>query len=295
MSVVVPTLDEAELTGRAVRSAMEQGPQVREVIVVDDGSEIPLSAAMLKINDARLRVLRLATNLGAAAARQAGIEAAGGELIAFLDADDVWLPGKLAAQLPLLQAELDAGRLAAVACGWSIQTDRPGGQRIRVPIPSCDPIDFASGCWFSPGSTLLVAREVFATVGPFDTSLRRLEDLDWCLRFALAGGRLVVAPIVGAVIVPSGRARYAVVDDAARRIEARYRSGPRIDARMLRRLRAYLQLERAAALNANRRYIRMTLHLLRSFIASPRTRLPLRPWWTTTSRAPTSPARVDCL
>lgn len=279
VSVVIPTIDGPEQTRGAVRSALAQRPPVAEVVVVDDGGPGPLEGAWLGDGDDRVRVIELPVNQGAAAARQAGVEAARGALLAFLDADDRWLPGKLAAQLPLLQAAQGRGSLVAVACGWEGPGPKGAGRRVRIPIPSDSVVDFASGCWYCPGSTLLVPRAAFAAVGPLDARLPRLEDLDWGLRFALAGGRLLVAPVVGARIQPSGRARSAPIARAARRILARSRADPRLSRRARRHLWAYLALERAAAARAEGARLAALAEFARSWLMKPRWSVPLRRWW----------------
>jgi hypothetical protein len=198
--------------------------------------------------------------------------------VAFLDSDDVFRPGKLAAQLPFLAG---AGDLVAVACGWEARDEASGQAIRRVPIPSTDPLDFASGCWFSPGSTVMLPRQAFAICGPFDPALHRLEDLDWFLRFALAGGVLRVAPVIGCTIAIGRRARPGPVFEAADRIERKFASSrdPGVTPALRRRLRAWLHVERAVALRNGGHPIRMTAAMLRSLMLVPRRRLHLRRWW----------------
>ena len=279
ISVIIPTIDSLAQTRGAVQSALCQSVPVTEVVVVNDGERRPLDAAALGGGDARVRVVDLPKNRGAAAARQAGVETARGQLLAFLDADDRWLPGKLAHQLPLLQQAEAECDLVMVACGWIRGEESRASPRARIPIPSASVVDFASGCWYCPGSTLLVSRGVFAAIGPFDARLRRLEDLDWGLRFALGGGRLLVAPVLGARIEPSGRAGMVQILEAARFIEARYRSESRLTPRGFRHLRSYLALERAAAAWAAGAKFRAIGEFSYSLLMKPRLSLPLRRWW----------------
>jgi hypothetical protein len=146
-----------------------------------------------------------------------------------------------------------------------------------MPIPSSNLIDFASGCWFAPGSTVIVPRAAFSITGPFDPALRRLEDLDWFLRFALRGGRLEVTPVTGAVISIGRRGRGGPVEQASARLLERF--SRKLERGMLRRLSAYLDLEMANAARNESRYIAMGFHLTRSLLRCPRTHLPLRQWW----------------
>ena len=99
VSVVIPTRNRPDLVVRAVRSALEQTFGDLEVVVIMDGPDAATKAALAKIHDIRLRSLELPLSLGGAAARNAGVRAATGEWIAFLDDDDEWLAGKLARQL----------------------------------------------------------------------------------------------------------------------------------------------------------------------------------------------------
>ncbi len=272
ISVVIPSFERQRPTERAVRSALAQEGPIGEVIVVDDGSSTPFDGSA--VADPRLRIVRLARNAGAAAARQAGVDAAQGDLIAFLDSDDTWLPGKTAAQLSALGSVPDA--MAGVVCGWRGLVE--GGESyIRHPLPGDTLDDFASGCWFSPGSTLIVPRAAFELAGPFDTALRRLEDYEWFLRFALKGGRLLVAPVVGAEIAQGRRARPDVLIAARRAILSRHAHD--LPAGTARNMRAYLHLEAAAAWRNSGNVPRMVLELAQSFALVPRLQVPLRRWW----------------
>ncbi len=272
VSVVIPTFNRPESTLKAVRSALDQTQEPDEIIVVDDASKPPFVLSDSSLHDKPIKILTLPTNRGASAARQAGVDAATGDVIAFLDSDDRWLPGKLAAQTALLARS--GGDLVAIACGW---LEEGSHSRRRVPIPSAQVADFASGCWFAPGSTVILPRTAFAAVGPFDPSLRRLEDLDWFLRFALGGGRLEVAPVTGAVVAIGRRGRGLPVDQASSRLLERFRT--QLEPTVLRRLAAYLDLERAAAARNDGRYGAMVLHFVHSFWRSPRPHIPLRRWW----------------
>lgn len=272
VSVVIPTFNRPQATLAAIASAMAQTRSPDEIIVVDDASTPPFSQTTGAIRDPRIKVLALPSNRGASGARQAGIDAATGDVIAFLDSDDQWHPEKLAAQLPLLAASKDP--LVAISCGW---IEEGSQSRQRMPVASTEPADFASGCWFSPGSTVIVPRKAFEIVGPFDPSLKRLEDLDWFLRFALCGGRLEVAPVIGARISIGRRGRGSPVRDASAQIMGRFKG--QLEPKIRRRLAAYLDLECAAAARNDGRYGAMAGLLARSFSHHPRLRVPLKRWW----------------
>ena len=92
ISVVIPLFDKAPFVEAAVRSALDNGPGVVEVIVVDDGSRDSGADIVVAIDDPRIKLIRKA-NGGVSSARNVGLDHATGDWIAFLDADDFWLPG----------------------------------------------------------------------------------------------------------------------------------------------------------------------------------------------------------
>lgn len=98
LSVVIPTWNRARLVCEAVESALAQGEGV-EVVVVDDGSTDGTADYLEARFRSRIKLLRLPRRRGVGAARNAGVRRASGELLAFLDSDDLWLPGKLDAEL----------------------------------------------------------------------------------------------------------------------------------------------------------------------------------------------------
>src|ERR1700676_1259948 len=101
ISAVIPTRNRPQLLTRAVYSALQQTYSNLEVIVVVDGTDSVTMEALARISDPRLRVIVLSQNQGGSNARNAGVQAALGEWIAFLDDDDQWMPNKTACQLAL--------------------------------------------------------------------------------------------------------------------------------------------------------------------------------------------------
>jgi glycosyltransferase involved in cell wall biosynthesis len=108
LSVVIPTWNRARLVGEAVESALGQEGGDLEVIVVDDGSTDGTADAIERRFGKSVKLLRMATRSGVGAARNAGVCQATGDLLAFLDSDDLWLPGKLKAELDVLERFPDA-------------------------------------------------------------------------------------------------------------------------------------------------------------------------------------------
>jgi hypothetical protein len=183
VSVVIPAYNAAAWIGEALQSVlMQQGAEL-EVIVVDDGSAD--ETATIAASYPGVRCIRQ-QNAGQAAARNAGIRAARGEFIAFLDADDVWLPGKVQAQLDVLQS-----RGLVWAYSDSLFFDARDGRDLRtfgefarqqegdilVPL-------FLGNFIGTPN--VIAHHTVFAQVGLFDESplLRQREDWDMWLRIA---------------------------------------------------------------------------------------------------------------
>lgn len=103
LSVVIPTWNRAHLVGEAIESALGQMAGQVEVIVVDDDSTDDTAEMLAQKFGSRIHLLRNTRRRGAGAARNAGARVASGELIAFLDSDDLWLPGKLEAELGALE------------------------------------------------------------------------------------------------------------------------------------------------------------------------------------------------
>jgi glycosyltransferase involved in cell wall biosynthesis len=187
VTIVIPYFNKGDLIDRAIAGVAAQSWKDFELIVVDDGSnDLPdtkVSLLASSFDASRFRLIRHARNYGAATARNTGIQAANGTLIAFLDADDCWKPEKLGAQVSM--AQQFGPQFVASCTGFYIHR---GNAVSRVDYTSKPRRKIAEevlwGCNISPGSTMLVNRHVFETIGFFDHGLRRLEDWDWLLRFS---------------------------------------------------------------------------------------------------------------
>ncbi|MCP5367791.1 MAG: glycosyltransferase family 2 protein [Hyphomicrobiales bacterium] len=185
MSVIIPAYRAAATIGRAVRSADAQSPPPREIIVIDDGSgDGTLEAARAAAGAAGNAPVTVLTqeNQGAGAARNRGLAEARGAFVAFLDADDEWLPGKLAHSLPpfddpacvlvahdFLRAGADGGGETRVDCHRHFAA--PGDPYVRL---------YERG--FLATSTVVARRQAVVDVGGFDTGLRTAQDFDLWLR-----------------------------------------------------------------------------------------------------------------
>lgn len=182
ISVVIPAFNRAGTIARAIDSVLRQewrGGSI-ELIVVDDGSTDDTLSVLQNYGD-RLCIVRHEQNRGAAAARNTGVAAATGDYVAFLDSDDEWMSEKLTGQIAAMRANAWNASCTAYFLTRSGVPDivSPRGNTVSLGLS-----DLLWGCFVSPGSTLVFERGLFAEVGPLDTSLGRLEDWDWLLRFA---------------------------------------------------------------------------------------------------------------
>jgi glycosyltransferase involved in cell wall biosynthesis len=188
VSVIIPAYNRADSIRHAIDSVLAQSMDDFELIVVDDCSTDDTVAVVNAMGDPRIRVLRHDTNRRAAAARNTGIRAALGKWVAFLDSDDAWLPDKLKLQWQSLENGPEDVR--AGCTGYHLID----GDATFVKVPQLvTHQDMFMGCDLSPGSTLMVRRDVFDEVGFNNEDFVRYEDWDWALRYT-AHYRMGVLP-----------------------------------------------------------------------------------------------------
>lgn len=222
VSVVIPMFNRAATIQRAVNSALAQSFRNIEVIVVDDASSDDSVAIVTAIDDQRVRLLRRDRNGGASAARNVGVAAARGELVAFLDSDDEWFPRKLEIQVTALESA-PAG--VGVSCtGVEMHLLDHAITRLQ---PLEDSPDWARrvamDCDLSPGTTQLTRRAVFDAIGPLDETLPRFEDWDWLIRYTRTGAIVPVREPLARVY--NRRARLGeVVERSAELLIAKHRN-----------------------------------------------------------------------
>lgn len=178
MTVVIPNYNYARFLPEAIESVLAQSYRPLEVVVVDDGSTDG-SQEILKRYGERIRWVTQ-QNQGVSEARNRGAHEARGELLAFLDADDVWLPAKLAAQVPRM---FDDPEVGLVHCG--VETMDVQGFFLGTHLDGREGWVAREMLLFEPvvivpGSTSLVTREIFDSVGGFDTRLSTSADWDFC-------------------------------------------------------------------------------------------------------------------
>lgn len=175
VAVLIPCYNHARLLRRALASAEHQTVPALEIIVVDDGSEADLGAIVAKFPRARL--LRQ-TNLGLAAARNKGLDAATAEKVVFLDADDILLPNAIEAGLNCFRENPDAAFIygAFVDVNANGDTERFNPMRDHQDLIRCN--------WVAMIAAAMFDRLKVADAGGFDESLRMCEDWDLMLRLS---------------------------------------------------------------------------------------------------------------
>lgn len=176
VSVIIPSYNSAAFVPEAVESALSQSQQPCEVIVIDDGST-DCTGERLSPYKGRIRYIRQ-LNGGLSNARNRGIREASGDLLAFLDADDVWLPNKLARQCDLFRKRPGLGLVHSDIIRWYPSE----GREVRVEQGRSD----FSGCCYpkflwgnrATPSTVIVTRSCIDRVGMFDESIRGASTQD---------------------------------------------------------------------------------------------------------------------
>jgi glycosyltransferase involved in cell wall biosynthesis len=197
ISVIIPTYNRADMLTRAVESVLAQTYTDFELIVVDDGSDDDTADRLDAFKD-RISIIRQERQ-GVSAARNAGIAAAIGDLLAFLDSDDQWLPEKLAVQVEFFDQSPNA-MICQTEEIW-IRNGRRVNPKNRHQKPSGDIFEPSLHlCLVSP-SAVMMRRKLFDLVGLFDENLPACEDYDLWLR---ASARLPVYLIDSPLIIKYG-------------------------------------------------------------------------------------------
>jgi glycosyltransferase involved in cell wall biosynthesis len=183
VSVVVPAYNAERTIRRAIDSVFAQSFAELEVVVCDDGSSDGTGAILAEYGS-RLRVITQA-NRGRGAARNACLLQSRGELVAMLDADDWWMPGKTAAQVEAAQRNPEAGVFYgnAYIVNGSGQIYRSLNGEWHVGHSGWV-FPFLVRQNFVPMPTVMVRRSAVDQAGLFDETLRRSQDLEWLLRLA---------------------------------------------------------------------------------------------------------------
>jgi glycosyltransferase involved in cell wall biosynthesis len=193
ISVVIPAYNCASYIEVAIQSALTQ--LGCEVIVVDDGSTDHTARVVNALICSGLRYV-YQPNQGVSVARNHGIRLAKGQFIAFLDADDWFLPGKLVQQADLLMGNSNLG---LVQSGWQRVDEQGRVLREIKPWEKTPQLTLETWLRFKPvlPSALMIRRDWLEKVGGFDSELEAAEDVDLVCRLALAGCEAAWLPQIG--------------------------------------------------------------------------------------------------
>lgn len=243
LSVVIPAKNAEGTIQRAIASIRNQTFQPHEIIVVDNAST-DQTAQKARENPGQLNIRVVACDRpGSAAARNTGIKAAMGDLIAFLDADDVWYPNKLELQLGELCSE------DVLFCGTFMHYLSPSGRilgnNVRFRDNSSAAHALRSGRAMPvPLSSIVVSKSLVEAAGLFNESFRRAQDLEWLTRVAKHADLTIASrqPLVGYLLQSGSSSDDAYVEqglaaDSVRSALKSHRS-PNYEADVVQRLQS---------------------------------------------------------
>ena len=207
LSVVIPTWNRAHIVCEAVDSALKQRPGQVEVIVVDDGSTDGTAGLLKQTFGSRIHLLPLAVRRGPGGARNAGALLACGEFLAFLDSDDIWLPGKFDAEQRVFAEFPDANAVISDTLGF-FEGEPDGSSRFAqngLLAATQGRVRLAEDCdwlWTNSMNTahlcgITLRRKALAQLGRklFTADLACCEDWDFQMRLYHLG-QVVVLPEV---------------------------------------------------------------------------------------------------
>lgn len=186
VSVIIPVYNGEKYLAEAIESVLAQAHRPIEIIVVDDGSS-DHSADVARSFPETVRYY-YQNNSGSAAARNKGVQEARGSLLAFVDADDLWVKEKLSLQMPMLEAD-PAPDMVFGHVSQFFSPDLDQAVRKKVVCPEGKMPGYHVG-------TLLIRRETFLQVGLFNPALQCGEFLDWSFRAKEKGLKELMLPEV---------------------------------------------------------------------------------------------------
>ena len=213
VAVVIPAYNAGLYLPRAIDSVLAQTYRDYQIFVIDDGSTDD-TPNVLDAYAGRIVSVRQ-PHAGAAAARNRGIRLSNNPYVAFLDADDEWLPTKLEQQIAVLKQDPDFGMVYS-DCSTDGTGPFSGPHFARVGVPPSGRVfqQLLQGCTVHT-PTVLARRGCLECVGPFDQSLRVGEDYNMWLRIAASSDIAVVSDVLAIRhITPGSLGQTTSVDDA---------------------------------------------------------------------------------
>jgi glycosyltransferase involved in cell wall biosynthesis len=191
ISVVITYHNREQYIDQAIQSVLAQTLQPLEIIIVNDCSR-ESSRRYLDRYAGDCTIIDLPVNLGAAAARNEGIRRARGEFIAFLDDDDLWLPGKLEQQLRYMAEHPRCGAVHTAA--WAFYSDRPDRLLTRDWPGPLTLAQILTHDYWVIHQTMLIRADVVRVLGGYDLRAIPSEDFELTIRCAVAGYRIESIP-----------------------------------------------------------------------------------------------------
>ena len=275
VSAIIPAFNAEKYVADAIESVLAQSYAPIECIVVDDGSADGTAEVVRGFGE-RVTLIQQANN-GVASARNRGAEAASGDYLAFLDADDRWLPERVEAQLDALSRAPGSG---AIVCATTVVDEslRPVGTVVQDPGVAVEDLLLGRALLVSTGSNLLIRRQCFEDLGGWDPHPRLLGSEDWVMTFRLVRRGQLTS-------IPEPLVEYRVHDSnlsaTAERLERGmlqayeqvFRAGDTTPGLRALRRRAYANLHRmiAGAYFAEGRRLQFAKHALASVATHPST------------------------
>jgi glycosyltransferase involved in cell wall biosynthesis len=199
LAVIIPTLGRSTL-GAAVISAVTQDPSPIEVIIVVDGPDAAVVPAVI-VSLPQVRVIVTGGGRGPSGARMDGVRASTSSVVAFLDDDDEWLPGKLRAQLDLFSVLRERCAFPVISCRAYVITNG-GSVKEIAPTTIFNEGDSLPAFMFNRrkvladgfvmGSSTLLASRALLQLEPWKEQLRLHEDWEWLLRVSRRNDSIVV-------------------------------------------------------------------------------------------------------
>lgn len=196
VSVIIPAFNAANTIIRAIDSVREQHVGPIEIIVIDDGStDRTVEVVRNNIGSGdNIQILQMQTNSGVSAARNTGVRIAQGKYLAFLDADDIWLPAKLRKQIDRMEQDPS---ITLVSCNSRLISESgvplKEGHLNRPPVEGTEAWKTLLIYNFIPTPTVLTRTALVKGLGGFDVSLAVGEDLDLWIKLGIQG-RIAILP-----------------------------------------------------------------------------------------------------
>ncbi len=216
VSIIIPTRNRPVLVRRAVHTVLNQTHTDWELIVVDDGSDVPVTPNLLRTDDPRVTVLRREDGTGVSAARNAGIARASGSWVAFLDDDDYWAPEKLAIQLG--HAAISGSGFLYTAVIVVDDNGRYVYERGIAPTSDMTRALLSHNAVGEP-SSVLVRRDLLEVAGPFTDRLSMLADWDMWLRLTALSRPFGIRRHLTVIMMHPGNMQVVDIDRAEHELD----------------------------------------------------------------------------